>query len=101
MAHLPPVGCADVATKHDLAQLEERMNMRFEMVNERFDSLEERISLRFEAQDARFDGKLDRLEARLTNQMVEMAATFTRTTVMSVVGSLLTFTGVIFAARLV
>ncbi len=30
MEMLPPVGWADVATKHDLAQLEQRIDLRFE-----------------------------------------------------------------------
>ena len=30
MAYLPPVGWADVATKHDLAALEQRIDLRFE-----------------------------------------------------------------------
>ena len=55
MELLPPVGWADVATKHDLAELEERMNLRFEKVDLRFDRLE-----------ARFDAKLER---ELRNQM--------------------------------
>src|SRR4051812_30400940 len=38
MGLLPPVGWADVATKHDLDALEQRMNLRFEKVELHFDA---------------------------------------------------------------
>jgi hypothetical protein len=83
MAHLPPVGWADVSTKHDLAQLREY------------------IDLRFQSMEDRFDGKLDKLEGRLYERMADFAATITRTTVISVVGSVVSVGGLVFAARLV
>src|SRR5204863_9553527 len=44
MEMMPPVGCADVATKRDLDALEGRMNLRFELVDQRFESLDQRFA---------------------------------------------------------
>src|SRR5258706_463128 len=41
MGLLPQVGWADVATKRDLDALEERMSLRFELVDQRFEALDQ------------------------------------------------------------
>ena len=43
MELLPPVGWADVATKHDLMHLETVMNMRFEAADARMEGFEVRL----------------------------------------------------------
>ncbi|MGH9243711.1 MAG: hypothetical protein ACRD29_05210 [Acidimicrobiales bacterium] len=50
MALLPPVGWADVATKHDLDALEQRLDAKFEAIDERFEALEQRVTARLYAE---------------------------------------------------
>jgi hypothetical protein len=73
------------------------MNLRFESIDLRFQAMEERFDGKFE----RLRGELLQLRAELVDRMADFAATYTRTTVISVVGSLLSLTGIVFAARLV
>lgn len=57
MEHIPPVGWADVATKHDLATLEQRIDLRFARVDDRFGFLERRFD-QVDARLAQVDGRL-------------------------------------------
>ena len=43
MELLPSVGWADVATRRDLDALEERINLRFELVEQRFETSEHKL----------------------------------------------------------
>jgi hypothetical protein len=44
MAHLPPVGFADLATKSDLAQLEERLSVRMESLEHRLNAQMDKLA---------------------------------------------------------
>ncbi len=57
MAHLPPIGWSNVATKDDINLLRMEMNQRFTLVDERF----KQVDPRFTTIDARFD----QIDARL------------------------------------
>ena len=76
MSLLPPVGWADVATKHDLAELEGRLVARFEGRFERLDARFDRMEGRFDAIDSRFeayDAKLEALESRVSASIFRTA----------------------------
>ena len=115
MEMMPPVGWADVATKRDLDALEERMNLRFELVDQRFEALDQRFEARFGALDQRF-GALDQrfgvLDQRFEASEQKLLAAFrgellaqsnvittqARTLVIANVGTLLSMAALVFGA---
>src|ERR1041384_5885891 len=83
MEMMPPVGWADVATRRDLDALEERMNLRFELVDQRFEALEHKLV-------AAFRGELLAQSNLITAQ--------TRTLVIANIGTVLSMAALAFAA---
>ena len=71
MAHLPPVGWSNVATKDDINLLRVEMNQRFTLVDEKFKQIDarfDRVDSRLDQTDARLDqidARLDQIDARL------------------------------------
>jgi hypothetical protein len=57
MAHLPPVGWSNVATKDDFNLLRAEMNQRFGFVDEKFKQIDSRLD--------RVDTRFDRLEWKI------------------------------------
>ena len=83
MEMMPPVGWADVATKHDLLGLEERLDLRFELVDQRFETLEHKLI-------GAFRGELLTQSNLITAQ--------TRTLVIANIGTVLSMAALAFAA---
>ena len=85
MELLPPVGWADVATKHDLLMvdarfdsLEVRLDARFELSEGRMDARFQRLEARFDGLEGRFDGLESSLDARFERSELKMEAKYER-----------------------
>jgi hypothetical protein len=96
MEYLPPVGWADIATKEDLRNHEQRTGQRFDGVDQRFDGVDQR----FDGVDQRLDqmdARLERLEGRLDALMMQVVAQ-TRTFVFATISAMATIAALAFAA---
>ena len=84
MAHLPPIGWSNIATKDDIDILRSEMNHGFGLINARFERVDEtltHIDARFtqmderfkqiDARPANFETRFDRLETKI-DQLASM-----------------------------
>jgi hypothetical protein len=111
MELMPPVGWADVATKRDLDALEERMHLRFELVDRRFEGVDRRfdaLEQRFGALDERFGASEHKLMAAfraelltqtnvLTAQMNGMTAQI-RVLILGIIGTMVSVAALVVGA---
>lgn len=65
MEMLPPSGWGDVATRQRVDALERGMDLRFQLVDQRFETLETTIEARFDALESRLGARIDPVEARI------------------------------------
>lgn len=93
MEHLPPVGWADVTTKHDLAELERRLDQRFDLEFKRVDLQFKQVNDRLDERFAGFGGELTNLRSDLT----EIRTTL-RTLTVAMVSAMAVLAGAVVAA---
>jgi hypothetical protein len=93
MELLPPVGWADVATKHDLAALEERIGLRFAPLELRLDHLEVGLADLKADLKHEIEGRFSLLETHFS----ELRADF-RTTMLTVLSVMVVLVGAVIAA---
>ncbi len=90
MEMMPPVGWADAATKRDLDALEERMNLRFEIVDQRFEALEHKLLAAFRGELLAQSNQINSMSLQITAQ--------TRTLLLANVGTVVSLAALASAA---
>jgi hypothetical protein len=73
---VPPAGWAEVASRHDLDELENRLTTRIDALESKIDTRFEAIEYRFDANDARFESLEHRIDAKLNAMRSELMRTF-------------------------
>ncbi|MGY6499914.1 MAG: hypothetical protein ACXIVQ_03310 [Acidimicrobiales bacterium] len=104
MELLPPIGWADVATKHDLAHHAEMTKARIDALEtrteSRFDTLDAQLGSRIDMLDARLGARIDTLDARLGTEIADLRTEMHRSlrlTMLVTVGVLGTWISVVGA----